>query len=282
MAKKRSSDDQPLGNRYGRILAHVFAAHYKRGIKSFEFERTEIETSAAALEIRLPKNIGDLLYSFRFRTALPAEISKTAPEGFEWVIEGAGRAKYRMSLTKITRIRPSENVTPIKIPDATPEIVTANALSDEQALLAKVRYNRLIDIFLRVTAYSLQNHLRTSVPDIGQIETDEIYVAINNCGEQYVIPVQAKGGSDQIGTTQVKQDLALCRKSYPLLTPKPVAVQFMKGDSEGETIVMFLLSEIGGEITIIGEKHYRLVPANEITVDNLQEYREKSNFENAK
>jgi hypothetical protein len=28
----------------------------------------------------------------------------------------------------------------IKIPDATPEIVASNSLSDEQALLAKVRY----------------------------------------------------------------------------------------------------------------------------------------------
>src|SRR5271157_4057421 len=34
--------------------------------------------------------------------------------------------------------------------------------TDEQALLAKVRYTRLIDTFLGITAYSLQNHLRTT------------------------------------------------------------------------------------------------------------------------
>lgn len=54
-----------------------------------------------------------------------------------------------------------------------------------------MRYNRLIDIFQRVAAYSLQNHLRTSVPGMGQIETDEIYLAIDNRGRQFVIPVQA-------------------------------------------------------------------------------------------
>jgi len=59
----------------------------------------------------------------------------------------------------------------IKIPDATPEIVAAYALSDEQALLAKVRYNRLLDIFLGVAAYSLQNHLR-------KIGSDTIIVTI--------------------------------------------------------------------------------------------------------
>jgi len=47
-----------------------------------------------------------------------------------------------------------------KIPDSTPELVGAYALDDEQALLAIVRYNRLIDIFLSLTTYSLQNHLR--------------------------------------------------------------------------------------------------------------------------
>ena len=157
----------------------------------------------------------------------------------------------------------------IKLPDATPEIVAAHALGDEQSLLAKVRYNRLIDIFLRVAAYSLQNHLRTFVAGIGQIETDEIYVAICNTGQQFVVPVQAKGGNDQLGTVQIFQDLALCRKAFPYLTPRPVAVQFKRDDS-GEVIVMFELVEIDGEIKVIDEKHYRLVPAGQITADDLQ------------
>ena len=70
-------------------------------------------------------------------------------------------------------------------------------MSDEQALLAKVRYNRLIDVFLGVAAYSLQNHLRTTVSDVGQLEIDEIYVGVDRQGRQYVMPVQAKGGSDR-------------------------------------------------------------------------------------
>ena len=45
------------------------------------------------------------------------------------------------------------------------------ALGDEQALLAKLHYNRLIDVFLGITCYRLQSHLRTTVPSIGQVET---------------------------------------------------------------------------------------------------------------
>ena len=178
-----------------------------------------------------------------------------------------GRGKYRMKLQKESRFAPSQNKYQIKIPDATPQIVLANALNDEQAVLAKVRYNRLIDIFLGVTAYSLQNHLRTTVPDMGQIETDEVYVAVRTSGQQFVIPVQAKGGRDKLGVVQVEQDLALCRHNYANLTPRPVAVQSMVTDV-GEVIVMFELVVVGDEIKVLDEKHYRLVPASEIDDDD--------------
>ena len=131
----------------------------------------------------------------------------------EWIIEGVGRARYAFKLVRINRILPNLALITIKIPDSTPEIVTAYALSDEQALLAKVRYNRLIDIFLGIVAYSLQNHLRTTVKKIGQVEIDEIYVGIDSQGRQYVLPVQAKGGNDQLSVVQTKQDLACCREN---------------------------------------------------------------------
>jgi hypothetical protein len=83
------------------------------------------------------------------------------------VIEGSGRAKYEFRLVAINRITPNESLLTIKIPDATPEIIATNSLSDEQALLARVRSNRLVDIFLGITAYSLQNHLYESALENG-------------------------------------------------------------------------------------------------------------------
>ena len=56
-----------------------------------------------------------------------------------------------------------------------------HALSEEQALLAKVRVNRLIDILTGLTAYSLQNHLRSTVGG-NQLEVDELYVAVAKTG----------------------------------------------------------------------------------------------------
>lgn len=259
-------------NRYGDIIASIFFSHYKKGAKEFLFDRSELEAAAQKLGVALPKNIGDLLYSFRFRSALPEKIVKTQPAGREWVIELAGRAKYKFRLAKINRVVPNPSSFQIKIPDATPEIINLYAKSDEQALLAKVRYNRLIDIFLRVTAHSLQSHLRTTVPDIGQIEVDELYVGVRNTGQQFIIPVQAKGGNDQIGATQVWQDLLLCKHAYPDLTPRAIAVQF----SGNDVIAMFELAFQGEDLKVIDEKHYRLVPGGDISADDLKQMAEMS------
>jgi acyl transferase domain-containing protein len=157
----------------------------------------------------------------------------------------------------------------VKIPDSTPEIIRASALGDEQALLALVRYNRLIDVFLGLTAYSLQNHLRTTAPGIGQAEVDEVYVAVDRHGAQYVLPVQAKGGNDQIGVVQAEQDIAVCHEKFSGFTPRPIAAQFM---ADG-VIALFELTVQEDEIRVVREAHYRLVPHSEITDADRAAYR---------
>ena len=61
----------PSANRYKVLIERVFFRHWKKGVMRFEFERIEIENFAEELAIILPKNIGDIIYSFRFRVALP-------------------------------------------------------------------------------------------------------------------------------------------------------------------------------------------------------------------
>ncbi|HUW25499.1 MAG TPA: hypothetical protein VMW07_03115 [Gallionella sp.] len=262
----KKTERQP--NRYQAIIARVFTDHYSKGATEFEFTRDEFVAIAESLNIKLPKNFGDVIYSFRYRNELPEAIGKTASKGFEWIIEGAGRARYRFKQVRLNRIVPREELLTIKVPDATPEIITAYALNDEQALLAKVRYNRLVDIFLGITAFSLQNHLRTTVKNVGQIEIDEIYVGIDRHGRQFVVPVQAKGGSDKHGVIQSLQDVLCCTEKFPNLICRAVSAQFM---SE-ERIAMFELAVQDGEIKVVDEKHYQLVPASSISAKDLQQY----------
>jgi len=257
-------------NRYGSLIEKIFLDRYQEGKVELEFARTDIEDAAEELNIKLPKNLGDVLYSFRFRAALPEKIVDTQPEGMEWVIELAGRALYKFRLVKINRVLPREDLVRINIPDATPEIIRAYALDDEQALLAIVRYNRLIDTFLSLTTYSLQNHLRTTVKGIGQIEIDELYVGIDTRGCHYVIPVQAKGGKDQIGIVQTSQDIRFVQEKFPDMRCRAIAAQFMDGD----IVALFELTLQDDEIKVVDEKHYRLVPAKKLDQAAIRNYRD--------
>jgi hypothetical protein len=256
-------------NRYKQLIEKIFFDRYRQGATSLDWSREDLPKTAKALGILLPLNLGDVVYALRYRTPMPETITSTAGKGKEWIIEGAGRAKYRFVLVKLNRILPNPALATIGIPDATPELIRAYALDDEQALLAIVRYNRLIDTFLGLTTFSLQNHLRTTVPGIGQIEIDELYVGIDRHGCHYAIPVQAKGGKDQISVVQAKQDIAWASSKFEGMRCRAISAQFM----ENERVAMFELALERDMVVVIDEKHYKLLPAGELDRQAIIHYR---------
>lgn len=245
---------------YHKLIEDIFLAKYEQGINEIEWNREDLISSANKLNIQLPKNLGDVIYSFRFRSELPKSFQERTPEGLEWLILLSGRGKYKFKLMPLNRIEPRQDLIPIDIPDATPDIIKMYSKTDEQALLTILRYNRIIDLFCQVTAYSLQNHLRTTVPGMGQIEIDEIYLGVDKFGNRFIITVQAKGGTDKLGVTQTIQDVEYCKYIYPELQYKALSIQFMDED----VIAVFLLDVINdNQVSIVEEKHYRLVLYNE-------------------
>lgn len=239
------------------------------GITSIRFEREELARKAQQLGFDAPLNLGDIVYSYKYRKRLPKRIVNTAPEGFYWRIKNVGIAQHEFVLAQGSEfIEPDTMLATTKIPDCTPSVVRKYSMSDEQALLAIVRYNRLIDIFLGITCYSLQNHLRTTVTGIGQIETDEIYVGIDKAGKQFIIPIQAKGGNDKLGVSQIEQNLALCAEKYPDLISRSIACQFVARD----IVAMFEFAMDEERVVKINERHYKIVDASEITSEDLQSY----------
>jgi hypothetical protein len=259
---------QPGLNRYSQIIERIFFEKHKEGITELSFSREDIVRIAKKIGVKLPKNLGDVIYSFRYRAQLPESVRAKAPEGCEWIIRPAGRSKYAFVATSAATIQPTLSLVETKIPDATPGIIAMYALNDEQALLAKLRYNRLIDIFTGVTCYSLQNHLRTFVDNIGQIETDEIYVGVDKRGAHYVFPVQAKGAKDRVSVVQIEQDIAMCASKFPNLICRPIAAQLMKED----LIALFELEETESGIGISSEKHYLLVEPDNLSSEELAKY----------
>lgn len=258
---------------YDKIIERVFLSHYKADSKSISFNRDELGAACTALGIPLIKNLGDITYSYRFRKDLPESITSKAPAGLEWVILGTGKGAYEFRLAKAVKVEPSKDRRKTKIPDATPEIVKMYApANDEQALLTKVRYNRVIDLFTGITCYSIQNHLRTTVVGVGQIEIDEIYLGIDKFGGHYVLPCQAKSAGDSFGLAQVLQDITFSNEKYPGVPCRPIAMQFLDDNS-------FAILELGIDrmydilaLVVVGEAHYTLANKADIQPSDLLEY----------
>lgn len=264
------SDDAAV---YSQIIEHIFFKHYSEGDSQFDFKRPEIAEAARELDLPVPKNLGDVVYSFRHRKELPEPIQAKAPGSQEWIIQSVGRAKYRFALSSAARITPQEHLSKTRIPNSTPGIIEKYALNDEQAVLAKLRYNRLIDIFTGLVCYSLQSHMRTTVAG-SQVETDEIYIGIDKGGAHYAIPVQAKGKGEKLGIVQIQQDFGIAEEKFPGLIALPIAAQLL-GDN---AIALFAFEKSDDKVSILAERHFELVPQEELTLEELEEYRKKASL----
>jgi hypothetical protein len=256
-------------NRYVALLEHVFDKHYQPGARTVPFQRDDLVEAAVALKLKLPKNLGDVVYSFRYRVPLPDRIRALAPQNETWVILPAGPGRYMFASTPLARILPNTGLAEIKVPDATPGIINLYAQDDEQALLAKLRYNRIVDVFTGPTCYSLQSHFRTQVRGLGQLECDELYIGVNRGGAHFVIPIQAKRGRDSLSVVQAWQDLMMAREKFPHLTCRPVSAQF----TAPNVIALFELEEADVLLRIREERHYRLVKPEELSAEELERYR---------
>jgi hypothetical protein len=264
------------------ILGRIFAGMHEPGAHTLLFDTELFLHEAARRGLIFPDPRFDLTdfvcYDPAFvknrRELLPRRIRRTEPRGWQWRLYRLARGGYAFRLEPVDGIHPSKrSLLEQVVPDSMPEIISANALSDEQALLARVRYNRLIDIFLGITACSLQNHLRTTVKGLGQIEIDEVYVGVDRHGCQYIVPVQAKGGNDQLSTVQAKQDIACCAEKFPELVCRAISAQFM----DDSRIALFeLCVDEDGLVKTVDERHYRLVPADQIDGSDRRAYRTRA------
>ncbi|MCX7046242.1 MAG: hypothetical protein NTX50_12245 [Candidatus Sumerlaeota bacterium] len=159
----------------------------------------------------------------------------------------------------------------VEVSSATPSAILKYALTDKQALLGIIRYNHLLDTFLGMPCYSLQNNPRFSLPTIGVVETDEIYIGVGKKGNHYVIPVQAKGYLGHLDFAHTERDIAICAHKYGSLICCPVGAQLIK---EG-IIALFEFATNDGHVGLSCEKHYKLIQPDLVTDVDLESYPRK-------
>lgn len=244
-------------NSYAQLLAWIFEQRHSPGDTEVPFDREDIVAAAAELGLERPKNVGDVVYSFRYRRDLPPSVTALAPPGTIWMIVTLARAKYAFRAVEDVDLTPDPTLEAVEIPDGTPSLIARHALNSEQALLARIRYNRLIDLFTGIVCFSLQNHVRATVGTGVQIETDEVYLGVDRGGQQFVVPVEAKGGSDRLSMVQMNQDLLLAKEKFPALSVRLVGVQFL---DDGD-IHMFLFGpdSSGSSCELLSQARFRLV-----------------------
>jgi hypothetical protein len=260
----------PAASRYVQLMQQLFKEKWRAGSSGFEWDRADLPRMAKDLGIIVPQNLGDNIYAIRHgREDLPLEIRQLAPSGKSWLLLPNGRSKYRFVLASRAFLDPAPRIAPIDIPDSTPQLVAKHALNDEQATLARIRYCRLIDIFLGLASYQLQSHMRTTVAHFNgaQTELDEIYVGVDGEGMQHVIPIQAKSATERIGVIQIITDHFACAEKFPKMWARTIVAKIVKTEEHATCGRIFTIALIEAKVSNsynvrkIREQHYRLIPA---------------------
>jgi hypothetical protein len=250
-------------NKYKKIFRSLFEEKYNAaGGAPDELEFTTADLARIQNMLDLAGgNPYDLKYNAKGRGSLPEEVQATAPDGKEWRIKATGKGEYVFKLfdkgSGIFEI--GTGLEPIKVPDALPSIVERYARrDDEQALLARIRYNNLVSVFLGLTTHSLQSHWKTSVESSTPVEIDEMYVGLDRDGVHYSIPVEAKGkpASEKVTAEQILNNYNAASDTFPQTVVIPVAAKVV----DGYTFAMmrFEVDPEAETVTKTDERHYTL------------------------
>jgi len=241
---------------YDEVILDVFLRHYEPDAARLVFEKDELVEICEKHGITV-RNIPDIIYTYRVRKLLPARILDTG----HWAIEPAGRGTYAFRLLKNPpRFEiPFQDYAPIEIYNAIPEVVEGLLRQDEQSLLTRILYNRLVDIFTGLTCFHIQNHYRSFITDMGEVELDALYVGVNKTGSLCMIPIEAKSRADSevIGRVQISQMAKLARQDFADLNRRVLAVKAL---SDGTiAMVEFNDCEDPDDIRIVSLNRFQLI-----------------------
>lgn len=243
---------------YTPILLAIFRRKYVPGatVVTFTLEELRAELLAAGLQAR---NVADLVYRMKSRTILPEEITS---KGFR-VLEITGRGVYALTVADSTLITYPEPTEVIDVQDRTPHAVRRLLAddfgkTDEQGLLNVLRYNDLFTHFLRVSTFHLKGHVRKSVPGAGQVEVDDVHVALSGGLDDplILVPVEAKGKDEPVNRVQIAMQVKYANHAFPGTLVRPLIVKLF---ADGLVLIMeFNASTNAADLTIVKSAYYRI------------------------
>lgn len=85
------SGASPQLNRYQQIIERVFLSRVQPGHREVAFDREDLVRAAQQVGVDVPKNLEDILYTFRYRAAMPSSISRSDRSAWsrQWIARGS-------------------------------------------------------------------------------------------------------------------------------------------------------------------------------------------------
>lgn len=262
--KRKQNRNLSQSTDYDKVIVEVFQHHYRKGVSYLKFKKDELAEVCLKRGITV-RNIPDIIYTYRSRRMLPRRILATG----HWAIEPAGRGAYAFRLLRNPPYFeiPFSDYAPVNIYNAIPEVVEGLLRQDEQSLLTRVLYNRLVDIFTGLTCFHIQNHYRSFVTGMGEVELDALYVGVDKTGTLFVLPIEAKSQaeSEMIGRIQVSQMAKLVRQDFAELRRRILAI---KAIADGTIAMVEFDDQIEpDDLSIISVGRFRLIRRGPSIID---------------
>lgn len=235
--------------KYEDTIIQVFENKLNEGFETDEeipFDRDDIETAMNELDLTV-KNVPDIPYAYRSRRSLPDTIKQ---HGYNAIIlddsiEGAEATYLFTKREQLIHIPDDYDEKKQTSLNELPEPVREYIGEDEQGVLTQVRYARLLDEFTGFDTYHLQSHMRFRVNN-REAELDDLYIGVDNEGNDHAIAVEAKGTGETLNKNQlIRNTRGIEQKSeYPNL----VETLAVKLDEDGYFYLFeFNISESDGK-----------------------------------
>lgn len=177
------------------------------------------------------KNVPDIIYTYRARSDMPAEIQKVG----NYAIVGRGKGLYYFAkISRPNRMQLPKTMTIARVPNSLPSWAQQFMSNDEQGMLTSMACNDLVMKHLGLRrAFRLQSHLRCGVPNYGQVEIDEVYVGEDSNGDHVIIGVEAKdrSGNDLLNVAQLYGSSQALQSLYPNQNHKVLGVKPDQNDN---------------------------------------------------
>lgn len=223
------------GNRYEMAMLATWRAATRQLQDLDDVPFTKAEIVEHGIEIRRlgltpqaidVRNVPDIVYTFRARAELPAEILANG----QYAIAGRGKGSYAFVRIPRPNRFPSDppELRRVRVIENVPHWISPYLGNDEQCMLSSVNTNDLVRQHLDLrSAYQLQAHRRTTVQGWGQVELDGWYVGEGTDATHVGIAIEAKDASegDRLNVAQLFGAALALRQDFPNLQQRLIGAR---------------------------------------------------------